>query len=140
MKKIFCAIILMISMSLAMTSCSHEHVWKEATLDEPKTCAECYETSGTSIRDMLIGDWKQEDKTSIFVCVEFTESQFRGNIVVSGKKSDTLAERGTYAIEGSRLILTNNSGSTYIYFTYEILDDSIKLIDHEGNVWVKTTL
>ncbi len=32
--------------SFILTSCGHEHTWKDATCTEPKTCTECGETEG----------------------------------------------------------------------------------------------
>ena len=138
-KKILIAM-LICSLMLSFSSCAHEHIWNDATLDTPKTCTKCDETMGSTIREMLIGDWREDGTSSIFLCVEFTETGFNGNIVISGEKTSTLSSKGTYSLSENVLTLTDSQGKTYIYYTIEIENDTIRLYDNEGSEWVKTIL
>lgn len=48
MKRIL-AIVLVLILSLSLVACGHEHSWKEADCDNPKTCSECGETEGEAL-------------------------------------------------------------------------------------------
>lgn len=121
---------------LMLASCGHEHAYAPATLDTPATC-ECGETEGVSIREMLKGDWREAGTSSIYLCVEFTETGFNGNIVINGEKTQTLASTGRVEMEGNTITLWENNGKKYIYYNYEMSDGEIKLVDYEGKSWVR---
>lgn len=144
MKKNFlCFAVLMILLCCTMMACSSscEHEWNEVTLDTPKTCAKCQETEGLSIRDMLIGNWIEEGSSISYICIEFTDTGFKGNMVLSGEKKDWNYKQGTVELDGQyiNLWIDGKHDEKYSYFTYEILaDNTIKLVDYNGEVWVKT--
>lgn len=48
----------------ALAGCGHEHVWKEATCTDPRTCTECGETEG----DPLGHKWKEATCTEPKTC------------------------------------------------------------------------
>ncbi len=55
----------------ALLGCGHEHVWKEATCTEPKTCSECGETEG----EALGHDWKEATCTEPMTCARCGDTQ-----------------------------------------------------------------
>ena len=49
MKKNVTVITLLLLIIGMLSGCGHQHVWKEATCTEPKTCTECGETEGSPL-------------------------------------------------------------------------------------------
>ena len=49
MKKSVATIALSLLIAGILSGCGHQHVWKEATCTEPKTCTECGETEGSPL-------------------------------------------------------------------------------------------
>ena len=45
-KKILCAITIMIALVCVLASCGHKHNWQPETCETPKTCVDCEITEG----------------------------------------------------------------------------------------------
>lgn len=138
MKKIVSILLLVCTvLSLCFVACGHEHTWNEPTYDLPKTCSGCDETQGKSIKEMLKGEWKNDDSNT-YLWVEFTDTGFSADMVVLGKKSGGyFAHKGSVILEGDVITLYEDDGDKYIYYTFEIIDDIIKLFDNDGEEWIK---
>ena len=130
-------IVIAIALILILTIGKHEHTWKEPTYDSPKTCSDCGETEGYSIKQMLEGEWRDGNGT-IYLTVTFSDKGFDADMVVNGSPSGGyFAPSGTVEQDGNKLILWETNGNKYIYFTYEIKGNSIYLVDNDGTEWIK---
>ena len=58
-------------LALILTGCFHEHDWKEATCEDPKTCIECGETEGNKAKH----DWEDATCTTPKTCSECGEEK-----------------------------------------------------------------
>ena len=140
MKKTISILLVICTLILCLASCGHEHEWSNATYDNPRTCSSCGETEGASIKEMLMGDWKEEGSSSIaYVCISFTNDGFKGNLVMNGSASSSSAfsSEGIVSVSGDTIDLTYTSGKNYASFTYTIDSDNISLISKEGKKWIK---
>ena len=138
MKKTISILLMICTLTLCLVSCGHEHEWSNATYENPKTCSSCGEKEGDSIKDMLLGEWCEEGSTNIYLCITFTSDGFTADGVIDGNMSGGyFARRGTVEVVDNIINLYETNGQKYIYFTYTIEANTIKLIDYEGNTWVK---
>ena len=79
----------------ALTGCGHEHVWKEATCTEPRTCTECGETEGEPLGHKWAEATCTEPRTCS-VCGK-TEGKASGHVVEEWEVTlePTCTEAGT---------------------------------------------
>lgn len=143
MKKNFLCLVVLLVVLCNLIGCSSnsgcEHEWNDATLDLPKTCSKCQVTEGTSISIMLNGIWIEEGSSVSYVCIEIEDKGYKCFISISGNKNDAYYSVGTVELEGQYINLMDTKlGEKFSYYTYEILeDDTIKLTDYDGKVWIK---
>ena len=140
MKKTISILLIVCALAFCLVSCGHEHDWLNATYDNPKTCSSCGETEGTSIKEMLLGDWKEEGSSNIaYVRISFTNDGFKGNLVMNGSASSggAFSSEGTVKVSGNTIDLTYADGSQYASFTYTIDSETISLTSKEGKKWIR---
>ena len=140
MKKTISILLMICALTFCLVSCGHEHEWREPTYDTPKICADCGETEGASIKEMLMGDWKEEGSSSVaYVRISFTDDGFKGNLVMNGSASSggAFSSEGIVEVSGNTVDLIYANGSKYASFTYTIDSDTISLTNKEGKKLIK---
>ena len=139
MKKALIIVLIVCTLTLGLTACGHEHEWSAPTYDNPSTCAQCGETNGSSIKEMLLGEWKEEGtSSSTYIGITFTNEGFSATMYLSGEAFDTFSTKGTVTVSDDRLQLTNSSGGHYETFRYTINENGISLVGSDGKSWMKT--
>ena len=74
-------IMLLLSLTIVLCGCGHEHTWKDATCTEPRTCSECGATEG----EALGHEWKDATCTKPKSCSRCGETQGSALGHVEGK-------------------------------------------------------
>ena len=150
MKKLISILLLISSLTLCLASCGHEHSYGEWTVDEyptysqngskSRTCSDCGEEETKTIEaygnegvyEYLNGYWKEKDTDGMWY-IYFEDSRFTATF----EGLSFLGAEGTVEISEDKIVLKEDDGQTYIYFTYSIANDTIALIDYEFNLWEK---
>ena len=159
MKKIICLVTLICMLSLCLASCGHEHEWgnweseyeSKATYSkngtEKRICASCGEEEirtipalgDAGVQKYLNGHWREKgsSKEDFLIDILFENNRFTAKVYMSGREYSYMGGSGNVVIDEDKITLKNDDGSTYIYFTYEIGNDTIVMIDYDLNVWEK---
>ena len=140
MKKTIAILLMICTLTLCLVSCGHEHEWSNATYENPKMCQKCGETDGMSIKEMLLGEWKEEGASSnSYVGICFTNDGFTSDVVLNGEASGIFPDEGTVTVSDDTIQLINDDGSGYTYFTYIIDENGISLTGKDGEKWTKSS-
>lgn len=138
MKKTIAILLMICTLTLCLVSCGHKHEWSNATYENPKICQKCGETDGMSIKEMLLGEWKEEGASSIsYVGICFTNDGFTSDVVLNGEASGIFLDEGTVTVSDDTIQLIKDDGSGYTYFTYIIDENGISLTGKDGEKWTK---
>ena len=158
MKKIVILTMLLIMTVCTLSACAHEHTWGSwTTLTEPtystngvqhRYCVECnveetqviqaYGDQGILTR--LSGHWKEQGKSNdTCIDVEFHGSTFTATVYIGGVEFDMLNGSGKVEITDDLIVLKEYNGDTYSYYAYEVIGDSIELIEYDLKKWERYT-
>lgn len=153
MKKIIGIMLLVCATILCFASCAsndgngseeqppeHQHTWTDATYENPSECSECGEKTGSSLKEMLTGEWREEGQSAsgIYISVFFTDSGFSHVMMMNGERLNSWSDtQGIVKVEGEVINLCYENGEVYMYFNYSIVDNKINLVDYSSRVWVK---
>lgn len=120
MKKVLPILVLMLCVLFA--ACGHEHIWKEATCTEPKTCTECGAVEGEANGHI----WNEADCITPKTCSVCGETD--GKALGHNVESWTILEDSTCTTEGKQ------SGKCLI--CDKTVETSVPLKDHLAGDWV----
>ena len=159
MKKFISIVALICMLATCLVSCGHEHEWgnweseyeSKATYSkngiERRICNSCGEEEqrdvpalgDAGVQKYLNGHWREKgaSKDDFLIDILFDGERFTAKVYMSGKEYSYMGGSGKVIIDEDRVTLKNDDGSTYIYFTYEIGNDTIVMIDYEISVWEK---
>lgn len=141
MKKTIAILLMICTLTLCLVSCGHEHEWSNATYENPKMCQKCGGTDGMSIKEMLLGEWKEEGTSSdAYLGICFTNDGFTADVVLNGEAYSNFSAKGTVTVSGDTIHLINKDGSEYTYFTYTIDSNTISLSGKDGMKWTKFSI
>ena len=159
MKKSIGILLLICTLSLCLVSCGHEHEWgnwesryeSKATYSkngiEKRICNSCGEKEqrdvpalgDAGVQNYLNGHWRKKgaSKDDFLIDILFDGERFTAKVYMSGKEYSYMGGSGKVIIDENKVTLKNDDGSTYIYFTYEIGNDTIVMIDYDISLWEK---
>ena len=159
MKKIISIVVLICLLTLSFVSCGHEHEWgdweseyeNKATYSkngtEKRVCNSCGEEEtrtvlalgDVGVQKYLDGHWREKgaSKDDFLIDILFEGNRFTAKVYMSGIEVSYMGGSGAVVIDENQVTLKNDDGSTYIYFTYEIGNNTIVMLDYEFSVWEK---
>ena len=159
MKKLLALALLFCMLTTCFVSCGHEHEWGKWTSEyetkatysksgiEKRTCSSCGEVEqrnvpalgDAGVQRYLYGHWRESGATKddFLIDIFFSAGKFTAKVYMSGKEYSYMGGSGNVIIDEDKITLKNDSGSTYIYFIYEIGNDAIVLFDNDFSKWEK---
>lgn len=157
MKKIISIVVLICMLTIGFASCGHEHEWGNWTSDydtkatysrsgiEKRICNSCGKEEqrdvpalgDAGVQEYLNGHWRERGATKddFLIDILFDGGRFTAKVYSDGDELDWFGGSGDVIIDEDRVTLMNDDGSTYIYFTYEIGNGSIVMLDYKASPW-----
>lgn len=83
----------------------------------------------SKVKNLLQGSWKSDIE---HVYIKFTGDTFVAGLFVGNKEYDLLTHKGSYSVTDTTIELIETNGNVFGVFTFNLLDQEIKLYAPSG--------